>query len=124
MVNLTGVENKNINSYKIKSFGQSEKADSSKDNKTKKESQSHQDNIILHNKTIFSPVKNTAKIQGNRLINAFTKYPIKGFKGSKNANFYEFLTMGTVPYLIGSGMLMAVFTAASKFFDTPSAQKS
>ena len=52
----------------------------------------------------------------DKLTNAATLYPAKGLKGSKNANFYEFLTMGTVPYLIGSGMLMGVFNAANKYF--------
>ncbi len=52
----------------------------------------------------------------DKLTNAMTVYPVKGLKGSKNANFYEFLTMGTVPYLIGSAMLMGVFNAANKFF--------
>jgi len=52
----------------------------------------------------------------DKLTNAFTVYPAKGLKGSKNANFYEFLTMGAVPYLIGSGMLMAVFNYANKYF--------
>ena len=56
------------------------------------------------------------KISLDKFINAFTVYPAKGMKGSKNANFYEFLTMGTVPYLIGSGMLMAVFNGASKHY--------
>ena len=55
-------------------------------------------------------------IAADKLINAFTVYPAKGMVGSKNANFYEFLTMGTVPYLIGSGMLMAVFNAANKYY--------
>ena len=32
----------------------------------------------------------------DKLTNAATLYPAKGLKGSKNANFYEFLTMGTV----------------------------
>ena len=45
----------------------------------------------------------------DKLLNAFTVYPAKGLKGSRNANFYEFLTMGNVPYLIGSLMLMNVF---------------
>ena len=45
----------------------------------------------------------------DKLTNAFTVYPAKGLKGSRNANFYEFLTMGNVPYLIGSLMLMNVF---------------
>lgn len=52
----------------------------------------------------------------DKLTNAATLYPAKGLKGNKNANFYEFLTMGTVPYLIGSGMLMGVFNAANKYF--------
>lgn len=52
----------------------------------------------------------------DKISNAFTVYPAKGLKGSKNANFYEFLTMGTVPYLIGSAMLMGVFNLANKHF--------
>lgn len=56
------------------------------------------------------------RIGFDKLTNALTLYPAKGFKGSKNANFYEFLTMGTVPYLVGSGMLMAVFNSASKYY--------
>ncbi len=52
----------------------------------------------------------------DKLTNAFTVYPAKGLKGSKNANFYEFLTMGTVPYLVGSAMLMGVFNFANKHF--------
>ncbi len=42
---------------------------------------------------------------------AFLDYPAKGLKGDINSNFYEFLTMGTVPYVIGSAMLMYVFNA-------------
>lgn len=56
------------------------------------------------------------RIGFDKLSNALTLYPAKGLKGNKNANFYEFLTMGTVPYLIGSGMLMAVFNSANKHF--------
>lgn len=56
------------------------------------------------------------RIGVDKLSNAMTLYPAKGLKGSKNANFYEFLTMGTVPYLIGSAMLMGVFNAANKYF--------
>lgn len=52
----------------------------------------------------------------DKFSNAITLYPAKGLKGNKNANFYEFLTMGTVPYLVGSGMLMAVFNMANKHF--------
>ena len=41
--------------------------------------------------------------------NAFTYYPIKGLKGDINSNFYEFLSMGIVPYLAGSAMFMVAF---------------
>ena len=57
-----------------------------------------------------------ARIGYDKFTNALTLYPAKGLKGSKNANFYEFLTMGTVPYVIGSLMLMSVFNSANKFF--------
>lgn len=63
------------------------------------------------------PISTSAKIGATKLSNAFIKYPIKGFKGSKNSNFYEFLQMGTVPYILGSLSMMAVFNAARLFFD-------
>lgn len=44
-----------------------------------------------------------------KLLSAFVDYPVKGLMGDKNANFYEFLTMGIVPYVLGSAMFMAVF---------------
>lgn len=56
------------------------------------------------------------KIGMDKFTNAITVYPAKGLKGNKNANFYEFLTMGIVPYLTGSLTLMAVFNAANKFY--------
>lgn len=55
----------------------------------------------------------------DKLTKAFTVYPAKGLKGSKNSNFYEFLTMGTMPYLIGSATLMAIFNAPNKAFAAP-----
>lgn len=60
--------------------------------------------------------KNRAKISADRIINAFTIYPIKGIKGDKNSNFYEFLAMGTVPYILGSASLMAISPIA-KYYD-------
>ena len=44
-----------------------------------------------------------------KTTNAFLQYPVKGLKGDVNSDFYEFITMGIVPYLIGSGMFMAMF---------------
>ena len=53
---------------------------------------------------------------------AFTEYPAKGLKGSKRSNFYEFLAMGTVPYIVGSATLMAVFNGVSHLFQNDSAK--
>lgn len=79
-------------------------------NKEKKGLKYNHDTLLPNN-----PLTNT-RIGLDKLTNAFTLYPAKGLKGSKNANFYEFLTMGTVPYLIGSATLMAVFNFANKYF--------
>lgn len=58
-----------------------------------------------------------ARISYDKFTNAATIYPAKGLSGNKNANFYEFLTMGTVPYLIGSATMIAVSTLVNKHFD-------
>lgn len=63
-----------------------------------------------------------SRIQVDKFLNAITVYPVKGFMGSPNANFYEFLTMGMVPYLVGSGTLMAVFNMATKYFEPSQAK--
>ena len=56
---------------------------------------------------------NTAKTrlrQGfQKTTSAFIDYPIKGLQGDINSSFYEFLTMGIVPYVLGSGMFMLGF---------------
>jgi len=44
-----------------------------------------------------------------KTTNAFLQYPVKGFRGDVNSDFYEFLSMGIVPYLLGSLMFMGVF---------------
>lgn len=60
---------------------------------------------------------------GDKFFNAFTVYPAKGLTGSKNSNFYEFLTMGMVPYTVGSLTLMGLFNGVNKYFK-PSARKA
>ena len=73
-------------------------------------------------------LKNTflkrTRIGYDKFTNALTIYPAKGIKGSRNSNFYEFLTMGSVPYITGSLMLMAVFNSANKYFDVYSKNKA
>ena len=54
--------------------------------------------------------------------NAFLQYPIKGLKGDVNSDFYEFLSMGIIPYLVGSGMFMAMFNLVNKHL-SPKSQK-
>ncbi|MCQ2739441.1 MAG: hypothetical protein MJ237_04350 [bacterium] len=56
-----------------------------------------------------------AKQQFQKTASAFIDYPIKGLKGDVNTNFYEFLSMGIIPYLTGSAMLMFVFNLANKY---------
>ena len=46
-----------------------------------------------------------------RTMSAFIDYPVKGLQGDINSNFYEFLTMGIVPYIAGSAMFMFLFNA-------------
>lgn len=69
-----------------------------------------------HDTVLKNSLSNRMRIGFDKFTNALTLYPTKGLKGSKNANFYEFLTLGMVPYLVGSGMLMAVFNVANKHF--------
>lgn len=115
MVYSIGVQNQNINRYKSVSFGK-------KEGKEKSVCENH--DALMYQEKKKRPITTALKINGNKLVNAFTTYPTKGLKGSKNSNFYEFLTMGTVPYLAGSATMIAVFNAASKFFDTPAAKSA
>ena len=79
---------------------------------------------LMYQEFKMHPVTTSLKIQKDKLSKAFTTYPKKGLKGSKNANFYEFLTMGTVPYLVGSATMISVFNLASRFFDVESAKNA
>lgn len=80
----------------------------------KTEKVAHKDSLLINEK---HPALTNIKNKADKFVKSFTTYPKKGFAGSKNANFYEFLSMGTVPYLLGSATMIAVFNAASKFFD-------
>ena len=50
-----------------------------------------------------------------KTTSAIGDYPIRGLKGDVNSNFYNFLTMGIVPYILGSSMFMLIFNAANKY---------
>lgn len=81
----------------------------------KTEKVAHKDSLLINEK---HPALTNLKNKTDKFVKSFTTYPKKGFLGSKNANFYEFLSMGTVPYLLGSATMIGVFNVASKFFDT------
>lgn len=46
-----------------------------------------------------------------KIMSAFVDYAPKGLQGDVNSNFYEFLSMGIIPYLLGSAMFIVVFNA-------------
>ena len=50
----------------------------------------------------------------DKTMSAFTEYPMKGFRGDVNSDFYEFLSMGIIPYLAGSAMFMLMFNMIGK----------
>lgn len=60
-----------------------------------------------------------ARIVADKLVNDIFVYAPKGMKGSRNSNFYEFLSLGLVPNIVGSGMLIALFNAVNKNFRDP-----
>lgn len=70
-----------------------------------------------HDTLMPNNIMTRARIGMDKFTKAFSVYPAKGLKGSINSNFYEFLTMGTVPFVIGSGMMMAVFNGVTKHFN-------
>ncbi len=117
MVYQLGIQNNN-------QFANSVSFAKKKDTEDKKEKTFVNNAYLMVEERKKHPLLTGAKIQADKLAKAFTVYPKKGLKGSKNANFYEFLTMGTVPYLTGSAMLIAVFNYASKYFKTEAFTKS
>lgn len=80
----------------------------------------HQDETRI----LPSSYKTKMKQEFQKTSSAFLDYPVKGLKGDINSNFYEFLTMGVVPYLIGSGMFMLSFNVVNKFLDANSRAKA
>lgn len=67
----------------------------------------------IHKQNALSGLKAGA----HKLTNDIFTYFPKGFSGSKNSDFYEFLSLGMVPYLIGSAMLIALYAGAKGKFN-------
>lgn len=60
-----------------------------------------------------------ARIVADKLVNSIFTYAPKGMQGSRNSNFYEFLSMGLIPNITGSAMLIALFNLANGKFRDP-----
>lgn len=75
-------------------------------------------NADLKEETYLKPntLKNKMMSSYQKTTSAFIEYPVKGLAGSKRSNFYEFLSMGTVPYLVGSAVFMGIFNGVSHLF--------
>lgn len=93
------------------------KADAHEDKRNLGNKHMQQDNGMPdHDVLMKNNLQTRTRIGMDKLVKAFTVYPARGIKGSINSDFYEFLTMGTVPYIIGSLTLMSVFNSAAKYF--------
>jgi len=60
----------------------------------------------------FIGAKNTMRKLGNSVF----YYAPKGMKGSVNSNFHEYLSMGLIPYVTGSAVLIGLFNFTNVFF--------
>ncbi|MCR5265043.1 MAG: hypothetical protein K6E29_00435 [Cyanobacteria bacterium RUI128] len=80
----------------------------------------------LKEETYLKPntLKNRLMSGYQKTTSAFIEYPVKGLTGSKRSNFYEFLSMGTVPYLVGSAAFMGIFNGVSHLFADNAAIKA
>lgn len=52
-----------------------------------------------------------ARIMADKFVNDVFSYTKKGMQGSRNSNFYEFLSLGLIPNVIGSTMLILMSNA-------------
>lgn len=57
-----------------------------------------------------------ARIVADKFVNDVFSYAPKGMTGSKNSNFYEFLSLGLIPNLVGSATLILLSNALNNKF--------
>ena len=80
--------------------------------KEEKKERFYENEAHIHKQGLFSGFKSTV----HRLENDIFTYFPKGFAGSKNSDFYEYLSLGMVPYLIGSGVMYGLYKCANNAF--------
>ena len=71
----------------------------------------------IHKQNALSGIKAGA----HKLTNDIFTYFPKGFQGSKNSDFYEFLSLGMVPYIAGSATMIALYSAVNNKFNAADA---
>lgn len=81
-------------------------------------SQHEEDRVLKNNFTTRT------RISLDKLVKGITVYPASGLSGSRNSNFYEFLTMGNFPYIVGSISMMAIFNGVNGAFSHPALKKA
>ena len=59
----------------------------------------------------------------DKTASAVIEYPKKGLTGDVNSDFYEFLSMGIIPYIAGSAMFMGLFNLVNKHL-SPNSRKA
>ncbi|MBQ4114245.1 hypothetical protein IJD34_02440 [bacterium] len=71
----------------------------------------------LETRLLDNTLKTKIRQAAQKTESAFLDYPPKGLRGDVNSNFYQFLTMGIVPYLLGSAMFMVGFNCVNNVLD-------
>lgn len=74
----------------------------------------------IHKQSPLSGLKAGAHKLSNDI---FTYFP-KGFQGSKNSDFYEFLSLGMFPYIMGSLTMVASYCFGKKSYNLQDALKT
>lgn len=92
-------------------YGKSIKFGQNGNNNDAKKSDPYDKDTLLENN-----LSTRLRIGLEKTTKAFTVYPSRGLKGSRNSNFYEFLTMGITPYILGSATLIGIFNGTNKVY--------
>ena len=71
-------------------------------------------------KILPNTLKTRIEQKYDKTTSALIEYPVKGLRGDVNSDFYEFLSMGIIPYLVGSGAFIGTFNLLNKHL-TPKA---
>ena len=77
------------------------------------ENRAHRE-TLKESELLENNLKTNKEILKHKITNSLIVYPVKGFKGDRNSNFYEYLSMGVFPYITGGLTLIAMFNGITK----------